>query len=128
MTQNKLVGSMTNKELALYLIQNHEKGTIQASRHKRLAIEEFQRRGILDTEVRMATKNVDIRQKIRENKLTQAKVAAYLTDQSGRQGTEGKPLSSGGLRQRLDRDLTDEEREEIFEAIEQAIADNFGIV
>lgn len=73
-------------------------------------------------------KNADLREMIKENKLTQDDVAKHLTNQSGRVGTQGKPLNGRGLRKRLDKELTEAQRAEIIEAIEKAIGDNYGIV
>lgn len=73
-------------------------------------------------------KNADLRAMIRDNKLTQKEVAKYLTNQSGRSGEIGRPLSGGALRKRLDNDLTAEQRLEIIAAIERALADSYGII
>lgn len=73
-------------------------------------------------------KNADLREMIKANKLTQGEVAAHLLDRSGRTGTIGKPVTAAGLRRRLDKDLTEDQREEILQAIEAAIGDKYRII
>lgn len=69
--------------------------------------------------------NSDIREMIKERRLTYEEVGKHLPNK--KRGA-GHTISAAGLRRRLDKDLSEEERGEIIEAIEQALTNITGLI